>query len=145
MQQVILNRFESDDQGTLGILSSNDGFVCKTLELPWRDNQHDISCIPIGEYESEMIVSKKYGNVYWLKKVSNRSGILIHSGNLAGDESRGFKTHSAGCILLGKYFGKLGGQKAVLASRIIVNKFKDFMNGDNFKLIIKNNEVSENV
>ena len=119
---VRLCRLARSDHGTEGILLTGD-FSCKTLELPWRDNQRQISCIPPGEYNVEMRLSNKYGRVYWVRKVPNRTYILIHSGNYAGDVSKNFKSHVMGCILLGKVHGYLAGQRAVLNSRISVRAF----------------------
>jgi len=121
-QEIFLIRTGFSDQGTNGMMFTN-GFFCYTLELPWRDNQRSISCIPPGEYKVIQRASPKYGKIYWVTEVPNRSYILIHSGNYAGDVSKGYKTHVNGCILLGQKMGTLSGQKAVLNSRVTVNKF----------------------
>lgn len=135
MKTVYLIRTRTSDQGTEGILT--DGiFTCKTLELPWRDNSTSISCIPSDEYEVEIRNSPKFGEVYWVRNVPNRSYILIHSGNFAGDRSKGYKTHVYGCILLGKHHGYLGEQRAVLNSRITVRSFMNHMEKKKFKLKI---------
>jgi hypothetical protein len=123
------------DQGTEGILSYPN-FKCCTLELPWRDNAKSISCIPAEEYDVELKLSNKYGRIYWVTKVPDRTGILIHSGNYAGDISKGFKSHVMGCILLGKEMGFLGRQRAILNSRITVREFMEVMNYQPFKLKI---------
>ena len=128
-------RFKRGDQGTRGMWITN-GIVCNTLELPWRDNEPNISCIPAGEYKVRMRISGKYGEVYHIKDVPNRSYILIHSGNWAGDIKKGFKTHVKGCILLGKSRGLLQGQWAVLNSRITVRKFMLLMQKQPFTLKI---------
>jgi len=124
------------DQGTEGLLVS-DNFTCRTLELPWRNNQPNISCIPSGEYEVQIRISNKYGRIYWVRNVKNRTYILLHSGNYGGDKKKGFKTHVMGCILLGKRSGFLGGQVAVLNSRVAVRQFMEFMEYDKFKLKIQ--------
>ncbi len=133
MKQVYLFRTRISDQGTEGILAT-DGFFSKTLELPWRNNKRSISCIPSGMYTVQIRQSPKYGSVYWVTNVPNRSWILIHAGNFAGDTSKGFKTHVNGCILLGKDHGFLGGQRAVLSSRVTVRKFRSAMQDKTFKL-----------
>ena len=69
--------------------------------------------------------------------VNGRTWILTHSGNLAGDRKKGYRTHSYGCILLGKYFGSLDNQTAVLVSRTTLNRFIRFMGGTSFKLKIQ--------
>ena len=130
---VNLIRLRRSDQGTLGILLYEE-FKCYSLELPWRENQRNISCIPPGEYITEIRLSPRFGKVYWLKEVPNRSWILTHSGNWAGDVNKGYKTHVNGCILLGQKRGLLEGQLAVLNSRIMVNRFMDRMNYQPFSL-----------
>jgi hypothetical protein len=85
----------------------------------------------------EIRLSNKYGRVYWVRKVPNRTYILIHSGNYAGDKSQGYKTHVMGCILLGKKSGFLGGQTAVLNSRIAVRQFVSHMEYEPFELNIQ--------
>jgi len=140
-RKAILLRYSSDDQGTLGILATED-FFCYTLELPWRDNLPNVSCVPVGEYEVELRRSPKFGNVYWIKNIPGRSFILQHSGNLAGDKDKGYLTQTYGCQLLGQRIGFLEGQKAVLNSRLTVKRFIEYMKGENYKLQIR--EVSKN-
>ncbi|MHA1815918.1 MAG: DUF5675 family protein, partial [Candidatus Heimdallarchaeaceae archaeon] len=126
------------DHGTEGILATQD-FSCKTLELPWKDNRRQISCIPPGEYKVEIRLSNKYGRIYWVRKVPERTYILIHSGNYAGDRSKGLKTHVMGCILLGKTHGFLGGQRAVLNSRLTVKRFMRLMEYETFQFNVLEN------
>jgi hypothetical protein len=134
-QQVFLIRTSVSDQGTSGMLVMG-GFNCYTLELPWKNNQRSISCVPQGEYTVIQRASPKYGKIYWVTNVPNRSYILVHSGNYAGDVSKGYKTHVRGCILLGQKMGTLGGQKAVLNSRITLRKFMNYTGMQPFKLTI---------
>jgi len=111
-----------------------EGFNCQTLELPWRDNRRSISCIPAGEYLVKIRMSPKYGEIYHVKDVPGRTFILIHSGNWAGDTTKGYKTHVNGCILLGQKRGLLAGQWAVLNSRITVKRFMQEMGNEPFTL-----------
>lgn len=135
MKDVFLVRTVTSDQGTEGFLTQLEtGFFCRTLELPWRDNKRSISCIPAGEYITTIRQSPKFGRKYWVTNVPDRSWILIHSGNVAGDVNKGFRTHVQGCILLGKKLGFLYGQRAVLNSRITVNEFMNIMDYKQFKL-----------
>lgn len=133
MKTVYLLRTQTSDQGTKGVLIT-DSFMCKTLELPWRNNQRSISCIPAGEYDVVIRQSPRYGSVYWITNVEDRSWILIHAGNWAGDVDKGFKTHVNGCVLLGKNHGFLAEQLAVLSSRVTVRKFRNIMLDKTFKL-----------
>lgn len=135
MQTVYLWRMKRSDEGTEGFLATI-GFNCKTLELPWRDNQQNISCIPAGEYETIIRKSPRFGIVYWVLKVEGRTYILIHSGNWAGDVEKGYKSHVNGCILLGIKFGTLLGQRAVLNSRITIKAFMRHMENKTFMLKI---------
>lgn len=135
---VNLTRLRRSDQGTLGLVLYED-FKCYSLELPWRDNMRNLSCIPAKNYPVEIRLSPKYGNVYWVKEVQNRTWILIHSGNWAGDVKKGYRTHVNGCILLGQHYGTLDNQIAVLNSRITIRRFMDALNNDPFTLRIHEN------
>lgn len=130
---VNLCRTRRSNQGTEGMILFED-FNCFTLELPWRDNLRNISCIPPGEYLTETRQSGKFGLNYHVKEVPGRNYILIHSGNWAGDSTKGYKTHVNGCILLGQKKGWLAGQRAVLNSRITIRKFMDYMEYQPFQL-----------
>lgn len=134
---VKLLRTSTGSQGTFGVLITRH-YECYTLELPWHDNRNSISCIPVGVYDAQFIISSKYGPAYWIRKVPDRSEILIHSGNFAGDRSEGWETHSLGCIMLGESKGVLGSQKAILLSRKALRQFIDReMERDDFKLEVK--------
>lgn len=64
-----------------------------TLELPWKDNQKRISCIPEGQYKWIKHESPKFGSSLWVQDVPGRSEILMHVGNFTKD--------TLGCILPG--------------------------------------------
>lgn len=53
-------------------------FTCFTLELPWKNNERRVSCIPDGTYKCTRENHKKFGWCYRLHDVPNRDGILIH-------------------------------------------------------------------
>ena len=103
-----LIRVETSDQGTFGVLLINGIAFCVTLELPWRDNQNDISCIPEGIYPVERYLSPKHGAVLLVKNVPGRDLVEIHPGNLISE--------ILGCILVGQYWDKLRNERAVLNS-----------------------------
>ena len=136
-RKVFLIRTSTGDQGTEGRLITA-GFECFTMELPWRDNRKNVSCIPPGEYEAMFCHSLRFRRkLYLLLGTGHRTGIRIHSGNVAGDTSKGYKAHSYGCPLLGKYRGTLWGQKAILLSRVTLRAFHSIMDEEPFTLIIK--------
>ena len=134
---MILYRTESGNEGTFGILVYPDGYVF-TVEPPDRGNRPNLSCIPSGRYTVSVRHSPKYGKVYTVNNVPGRSHILLHHGNFGGDKTLGFRTHSAGCIILGSRKGRLHGQNAVLNSRTARRKFELAMNWQPFKLEIIN-------
>ena len=122
---LALFRGPSTDEGTPGVLLREDGSrIAYTLELPWRDNQRRVSCIPPGRYRARYVVTpKRPSGVYLLENVPGRDSILIHSGNVAGDVSLGLESDVLGCILLGQTRGRRRGQLAVLLSRPAVSAF----------------------
>jgi len=97
--KLILERYSHEEKQTIGnlYLTENNGSIIArwdSLELPWLDNQRNISCIPTGTYKARKHYSPKFGKCLWLQDVPNRSEILIHSGNFYSD--------ILGCILIGK-------------------------------------------
>jgi len=122
MFKLKLIRTSSSDQGTKGLLLINGEFFCYTLELPWDNNIPNYSCIPPGVYKLQRHMFRGRRRCYHLLNVPNRNWVLIHNGNLAGDTRKGYKSNVEGCILVGKYFGKLHGQDAVLCSTPTLRK-----------------------
>ena len=76
-------------KGVNGALSVNGEGLCHTIELPWRDNQHAISCIPEGRYELAKRFSPKLRWHLLVKDVPERDLILIHPYNDAEKEAQG--------------------------------------------------------
>jgi hypothetical protein len=50
LPQYLLNRVYLEDRTLGSLVDARGGLIAKTLELPWKDNQRKISCIPEGEY-----------------------------------------------------------------------------------------------
>lgn len=101
------------EKQTLGNLIVYDGFnkifECKTLELPWKDNQRNISCIPEDTYwvrkrKAEESPSKSYDH-FIVENVPNRSYILWHGGT--------YYTHIKGCFLMGQYFSDVNNDRVL--------------------------------
>lgn len=87
-----LKRWYHDDC-TIGRLTLGD-FQCFTLELPDKNNQTDISCIPESEYKCKTHLSTRRGSlVVAILDVWGREHIQIHSGN--------YTSQILGCILVG--------------------------------------------
>lgn len=96
--KLLLERYSHEKKQTIGklYLLRNDGSVIDdwhSLELPWLDNQKNISCIPKGIYKAKKHVSPRFGNSLWIQDVPNRSEILIHLANYFSD--------LRGCIAIG--------------------------------------------
>jgi hypothetical protein len=136
--RVRLERHSTSEQGTKGLGKIQVyGKTFFTLELPWKDNKSNVSCIPEGVYKVRWSLSprlKKY--TYEILGVPERAGIRIHSGNLAG--SLPYLTHSLGCPLLGTAWGRINGQLAILNSRKAVRDFERLLNKQTFELEIVN-------
>lgn len=71
---------------TLGDLTIRDSsgqvtLNLKTVELPWRDNERWISCIPEGTYDVVPRYSKRHKHHFHILGVPDRSLILFHVAN----------------------------------------------------------------
>jgi hypothetical protein len=78
-----------DSKGTNGSLWYGGALICHTIELPWKDNQPFVSCIPEGKYLLEKRHTVERGHHLILNSVSGRSYILIHPANHALKELEG--------------------------------------------------------
>ncbi len=83
------------DYGTKQTLGHMDikGKRIWTLELPWKNNERKVSCIPEAEYLVKYRMSFKFDKHFHLQNVPNRDFVLIHHGN--------YFTDIEGCILVG--------------------------------------------
>jgi hypothetical protein len=96
--KILIERLNYGDKQTIGklyLLNSLNEIIEEfwSLELPLKDNQKRISCIPEGVYKARKHNSPKHGLSLWLQDVPNRSEILIHKGN--------YHTDILGCIIIG--------------------------------------------
>jgi hypothetical protein len=100
MERLTLMRVYLETE-TLGSLYRDGVMLCKTMELPWRNNQRSVSCIPEAIYKvikQPPKESRPYP-YFRLPIVPGRSGILIHRISYVS----GLK----GCIGVGKEFKDL--------------------------------------
>jgi hypothetical protein len=137
MKKVLLTRTETGDFGTFGSLLTDNGFYCRSGELPWRDNQSNFSCIPAGVYTCTWRLSAGHGYCYHVEGVTGRCGIEIHAANFMGDVSKGLKCELLGCIAPGFSVGDIDGQRAVLASRKALTRLEDALDRLAFELTIE--------
>ena len=147
MPDATLQRISFSDEGTKGTITIGNGKNWKTLELPWRENQSHISCIPPGTYSCILRWSERFNKMlYELQDVPDRQNIEIHVGNWAGDETKGFHSNVLGCIVLGEFFGSIPpheNQIAVLESSKALSEFMSAMQGLPFTLEIRNPSEGE--
>lgn len=92
---VILKRFANHAEGVVGVMLCNGHPISYTLELPWKCNERNISCIPSGSYNVHRGFHERLGKVFSLSNVPDRDHILFHVGNKPQD--------TRGCILVGQY------------------------------------------
>lgn len=135
--KVIIQRLETSDDGTFGKLSYNN-FSCFTGELPDRNNESNISCIPKGTYQCQWTYSPRMRKfTYELRNVTGRTAIRIHSANFMGLPNPPKNKQVNGCIALGERIGIMDGQKAILISVPTIRQFETLMNQREFILEIK--------
>jgi hypothetical protein len=132
--RFILERLEDNGKQTIGVLKGYiDGslvFECKTLELPYKDNERNISSIPEGKYKVTHRTSEKYGRHFHILDVPERSYILIHTAN--------YVRQLRGCIAVGVDHIDIDGDglKDVTSSKATLNTMLDIAPAE-FTLTIK--------
>jgi len=132
-KSLIIKRYYEDNKQTLGKMYVCSGLefekIIDTLELPYKNNENQLSCIPKGIYEVVKRHSEKYKNHFHVLDVENRSMILIHNGN--------YYTNTLGCILVGSGLSDINkdGHKDVLNSTSTLEELYCLMPGS-FKLMI---------
>lgn len=141
MRKLTIERLESSDHGTFGLLQFEMNGWLESFyvgELPWRDNASNVSCIPKGTYRGLWTYSPRFKrSMYLIDGVTNRAGIRMHSANFMGDDTKGFKRQLNGCIALGEKLGTMEGQKVILLSSPAMRRFERLMGGQPFILEIK--------
>lgn len=130
--KFILQRERVGVSCTLGTLVSDNKSIPKlyTLEDRWKNNLHQISCIPAGVYtcishgwNGEPVHMQK---VWEVTNVPNRQAILIHAGNTHRD--------TLGCILVGTVIGTDG--ESILQSVNAINILRSAIGATTFTLEI---------
>ena len=135
---VVLYRFHQSEHQTLGMLvvkTANLVTTLPTLELPWRDNENQVSCIPASNwYHAEPRSSEKFGQHFGVyqrngEEVVGRTAVLIHAGNKV--------EHTHGCILVGSSFADIDqdGLTDVTGSRMALARLVElFPDGFDFEI-----------
>lgn len=133
MRTIKILRLDDDTKQTLSFGWVFDKvtklFEFRVLELPWKDNERRVSCIPKGLYDVEKFNSPTFGNVFLYQEVPNRDMIEMHPGNYHSDV--------LGCQLPGEGFTDIDGDGLldVTSSRKTLEIIWDLM-PDEFKIEI---------
>lgn len=119
-------------EGTNGVLFYRGLFKGFCIELPWRDNQRNVSCIPEGTYPLKARFSKKFGPHLLVQDVADRSLILMHPANDARKEL-------LGCIAPVTYLSGIGKgtNSRHLLQKIVSLCYQAFDRKEKVNLIIK--------
>ena len=130
---LLIIRDTFSENSILGKLFVNGERMCDTLELPYKDNQKSISCIPAGEYSVRLRPARQSATRDYLhllvQDVKDRSYILFHKGNTAKD--------TRGCILVGQSRQQDFVGNSSLAMSLLMKEVIN-LGGENINLIIKN-------
>ena len=117
---------------TLGSFYADGVVLAKTMELPWNENKHNISCIPEGVYhvKRESTSPGHEYNHFRIYDVPNRNGILIHKITYVKD--------LRGCVGVGKAFADLNkdGSPDIIQSGKALQELYDTLPNE-FELTIK--------
>ena len=131
---LLIIRDTFTEESTIGELYLNGEWLCDTLELPYRDNQRSISCIPAGQYKVRLRTAKESSTRNYLhllvEDVKDRKYILVHIGNFPKD--------TRGCILVGIGREQDLVKNSTLAMDLLMKEILN-LGGTNINLIIKNN------
>jgi hypothetical protein len=136
METLLILRETSGHEGTFGAATFRDT-SWHSLELPWKMNRPNFSCIPAGVYVGKLVPSPRFGRmVYLLQDVPGRSDVEQHGANWAGDTTLGWYSDLEGCITMGLDVTEMQPSKpgfapqlAVARSWAAVQEFQDMTGG----------------
>jgi|TARA_Y100000296_G_C5072384_1_gene205579 hypothetical protein len=133
---LLLIRDTFTSKSVMGKLYCNGEFIAHTLELPWKDNQKSVSCIPEGRYRCRVRLARESATRNYVhllvQDVENRSYILFHYGNYPSD--------SRGCILTGTHRAQTPDKifESKIAHTYMMNYIIENQLSENINLVIKN-------
>lgn len=96
LPKLYLQRCIRTKTQTLGRYIYNGQQIAVVLELPWKDNQRKVSCIPVGTYRVIRRWSARHKTHFHITGVPNRDMVLIHVAN--------HTEQLEGCQAPGQYF-----------------------------------------
>jgi hypothetical protein len=102
--------------------SNNIIFSCFTIELPWKNNEDKVSCIPAGVYPLVWEFSQHFGRNLWeIKNVPQRDECKLHVANRVSE--------LLGCAGLGDSIAMEAKGWYVTNSRATIENFHRVMAG----------------
>ena len=140
--KVLIYRFKTNFNQTTGVCvvlneCNEPIFSSISLERGWRDNQVNVSCIPVGEYELVYEYSSRFKKNLWeIKNVPFRTECKFHSSN--------YWHQLNGCIALGALPKDINndGYIDVISSKKTLSQFEKVLSKfDTVTLKIINNEI----
>ncbi len=75
--------------GTTGRILSQGSLLTYCIELPWKNNHTQVSCIPEGRYRVTQRYNEHFGMHFQVMDVPGRQDICIHPANDAMLELKG--------------------------------------------------------
>ena len=130
---LLILRDTFTEESTIGELFLNGERFCDTLELPFRDNERSVSCIPTGEYKVRLRLPRESATRDYIhllvQDVPSRDYILFHRGNSAKD--------TRGCILVGQGSQQDVVHNSTLAMDLLIKEIIN-LGVEKINLIIKN-------
>ena len=143
--ELIRNEHTNDyTVGTIGEIGKEP--ICLTIELGWRNNARNISCIPTGEYVLRRHVSSRFNPSIKVfdkdgrSEVPGRVAILFHAGNYINFLQNGkILNDSEGCILpVTNIASKTATGIFGASSAVQMRKLFDFVGNDTVNLTVRN-------
>ena len=126
MKTIFLKRVSHMEKATFGVFIYKAIPFAVSLELPWRDNQINISCIPEGTYT---LSKRDDRDAYEFHDVPGRTYIQLHLANLTAELE--------GCVAPGLSFEPFDGKIAVRGSKSAFRALESILDGEkNFRLKI---------
>lgn len=130
MKTIKIVRDWQDENQTLGKCTVYDEsnkplFSAMSLERGWRNNQSNVSCVPLGTYTVVLEWSPRFQQDLWeLKNVPNRSECKFHSAN--------YWYQLNGCIALGRALKDINkdGYQDVTSSKSTMKAFHKSLQGE---------------
>ena len=127
------NKLPKQTPGCLYVFDGEYSFFnCKTLELPDKGNQKNISCYLSGIYDCEKITRANGKLAFLVHNVPGRTNILFHAGTYIATS----KPDSLGCTLVGFRFDDINddGEIDILDSQKALDMLLKIMPEGKFKL-----------